>query len=210
MRDRNVNTLKWFVGPNVRVLRVDWFAASARFFARQNPNANYTLPEKLEKLAIRVPAVKAWYDGSSAWSLLDPLVTFLLATPSLQHFAVVGHLPNIALPAKSLPNLISYSGSMDAVLTVAGGGRLEHLEITDSDKGVAPMTVLLGSLSILAPGLRSLRVGVSEWDIEILYAITQLFPALQNLTILYHDGYPLEVSPPLHVSSFFYSLSMFY
>lgn len=189
-----IKTLQCFIGPSLRVLRIDWCNTTARYLADQM-QVDVMLPTELEVLELKLPRVKAWSEGSSLWTLIEPLKVFLASCPKLQRFAVVGHLPLLSLESVGLPCLRSYSGPLLAAfpLLTASNGHVRELEITDADETVGGMTPFLFDFAQVVPSITKLDIRILDWDMEIVYAVVQLFPLLEHLGVKYKQGYPDEV-----------------
>ncbi|KAJ7600554.1 hypothetical protein C8J56DRAFT_1156896 [Mycena floridula] len=177
-------------GPNLRVLRIDWSSASSRFLSNQLEGLD--LPQELETVELRLPKAKAWTEGSALWTLLEPLQTFLSNCKKLRNVIITGHLPAVVQTVE-LPNIESYTGNMAATAFIASAGHLKEIVATDDDCFTSAATTFLQKLAdTVGSNIRSLDIRVLAWDMEIIYAVIQLFPNLKHFCIRYKRGYPSE------------------
>lgn len=94
-----------------------------------------------------------------------------------------------------LPNLRSYTGpGCIATCVLKSSSIVEHLDITD-DRTPSSALEILESLS---PELRTLSISIEKWDDEVILAISQLFPRLQSMNVIYKFGLPTQVTT-LHI-----------
>lgn len=194
---------------NLRVLKVDWTAVTARFFALTTPHVQAVLPTGIEDLTLRMPVSKLWpSEGDASRSMLIvPLVRFLRSSPSIRCLSVFNRLPSLELDAAILPNLNTYIGPLATVVAVIKDRPVEHLEISDVDKKLTDFVNLLPEVARIKPDLKTLCLVMREWDNEILHAIYQLFTDLRKIRIKYEDKYPSEVRVPL-LASYLYLIHL--
>lgn len=103
-------------------------------------------------------------------------------------------LPNVTIV---LPNIRSYTGpGCIATCILKSNSVMEYLDITDDQ---APSSALK-MLETLSPELQSLSLSIEKWDDEVILAISQLFPRLQSLNVIYKLGLPTQVTTSRHSS----------
>jgi hypothetical protein len=117
----------------------------------------------------------------------------LKSCPKLKEFYIKGHLPLVDLPPFTLSQLTVYSGSMAAAPGILKGTKVRDIQIVDQASELKNLLPFLAGLSRSAPDIQSLDIHVKEWDLEIIYAISQLFPNLRSLVIKYSQGALTEV-----------------
>ncbi|KAK0483008.1 hypothetical protein EDD18DRAFT_758860 [Armillaria luteobubalina] len=98
-------------------------------------------------------------------------------------------------------HLEKYTGPVALIGSITGP--LQELVMRDSDLDVGKVIPALEAVAARRPNLVKLDVTVFSWDIEILYAVSQLFSDLRELRIKYHGGYPDEAAI-LSMSSMFF------
>jgi hypothetical protein len=82
---------------------------------------------------------------------------------------------------------------MSTVVTMAGNRPIAQLDIRDAGSKVSDFIDTLTQVGVGHSSLQELSVYVPQWDDEVLYAVTQLFPNLRKLDIRYGLGSPSEV-----------------
>jgi len=189
---------------NLRTLRADWTATTARYFAEHDSDSRYEMPQKLQNVEFRLPTVKLW--PSEPWAeLVDPLSSLLARCPTIFCLSIVNFMPCLLLLPHALPHLQSYSGPLSTVLAVTAGRPVDHLNVLDGGKNLIEVTNVLSILEN-RQGLKTLSISIDFWDDEILYPISLFFPTLQKLKILYHDSAPSEYTLLSMGSQFLYRL----
>ncbi|KAK0445635.1 uncharacterized protein EV420DRAFT_1571956 [Desarmillaria tabescens] len=91
-----------------------------------------------------------------------------------------------------------------ATLIGAITGPLQELVLSDLDLDVGKVTPALEVVAARSPNLIKLDITIAVWDMEVLYAVSQLFSDLRELRIKYHDGYPDEAAIVSMPSMFFH------
>jgi hypothetical protein len=193
-----VSPLSTFCGPLLRTLRIDWCQSTARFFSLREFARSF--PRELKVLEISLPGSKAWTDGSPLLNLVDPLVAFLRKLKVLRVLRVIGHLPRLASPTPFPPLLETYIGPLEPAAAFVKGGQVKFLKITNEEEKIEGIISFFESLSVSSgvPGsvanrLVEIDVRVMKWDMELLYATSQLFPELEKIVISWRQGYIHEV-----------------
>lgn len=117
-------------------------------------------------------------------------------TPRI-HFSIDGHnfsdhqIGTLSFP---LPNVCYYQGPLHVSCfgmtshMVRNQGANAMLRVVKVNQPV-DLRSLLDGMERLTSGIERLEVMVKKWDIEILFAIRELFPRIQELVIRYGKGY---------------------
>lgn len=183
------------VTPTLRTLRIDWNLAVAALLINEEEDRPKPDLSRLTTLALRTPAGMSWVEGSPHFSLINPLRTFLRALTSLVSFTVVGGLPDIPdLRDSALPNLRSFSGPASVAIRLSP--RLNSISMTDEWLGASVVANALFAMQRKGATPTSLEIHLGSWDIEVLYAIAELFSDVEELKI----KYSYETSGPDDVS----------
>lgn len=178
---------------DLRFLRFDSAAYVFKLFAR--PNKRRIIPESLESIELHLPEKKYWpaSQQEAQQRYIIPLVAFLAICPNVIHLSINNHSPEFTVPDHILPNLRSYKGPMSTVVTMAGNRAIDQLGIHDTGSKISDFIDTLTQVGEHHSSLQELSAHVLDWDDEVLYAVTQLFPNLRKLDIRYDVGSPTEV-----------------
>jgi hypothetical protein len=182
--------------PTLRTLRIDWNLSVAALLT--NEDEDHPTPDlsHLTTLALRTPAGMSWVEGSPHFSLINPLRTFLRALSGLISFIVVGGLPDIPdLQISALPNLRSFSGPASVAIRLSKC--LHSISMTDEWLGASVVANALSAMRLKGASPKSLEIHLGSWDVEVLYAIAELFRDVEELKIRYsyETSGPDDVSP---------------
>jgi len=180
---------------NLRVLRFDTTACVFRLFTRLNTAGLHVVPRHLESIDVRLPEKKAWPSSppEAQQTYVAPFTEFLAMCPSVLRLSIGTYMPEFILPPRILPNLRTYKGPMSTVVTVTGNRPIRELNISDAGTKLSEWTDTLASLGKEHSSLEELVAYIPQWDDEILYAVTELFPNLHMLQLRYGHGGPSEV-----------------
>ncbi|KAI0088936.1 hypothetical protein BDY19DRAFT_890217 [Irpex rosettiformis] len=182
---------------NLRTLRVDSTADVFALVYRKRDHGAYSfkIPESLTHLYVmRKRAVRNIIQPLYHSEQLFPVAAYSVMErcPTLQTISLGYPLPkHHSFPKRdSIPNLSQCEGGLDTIAALASGRPLRALSILRSDAPTEGILETLGRLGQEHPNLRMLKVHCKNWDIEILEAITQLFPRLQKLSLTYDEPHP--------------------
>ncbi|KAK0237308.1 hypothetical protein EDD85DRAFT_837179 [Armillaria nabsnona] len=197
--------LQFTTSTSLRSLTISWDTTVSSFFA--NDSREYSFSAALDKVNIHFsdPFPDAGHPLLEVIEVMrQHLGKFLrdecggiteLGLHSTELF-VVGDID-----CGDLSHLEKYTGPVALVGSITGP--LQELAVRDLDLDVGKVTPALEAVAARRPNLVKLDVTVISWDIEILYAVSQLFSDLRELRIKYHDGYPDEAAI-LSMSSIFF------
>ncbi|KAI0826317.1 hypothetical protein BC629DRAFT_1729847 [Irpex lacteus] len=161
---------------NLRTLRVDSTADVFALVYRKRDHGAYSfkIPENLTHFSSLLPPTPLWSAARHSkryhWAILS-----LNITHSQTRFY-------------SKPHTVRRWLGYDRGLGV--GSPLRALSILRSDAPTEGILETLGRLGQEHPNLEMLKIHCKNWDIEILEAITQLFPRLRKLSLTYDEPHP--------------------
>ncbi|KAI0695030.1 hypothetical protein BC835DRAFT_986343 [Cytidiella melzeri] len=177
---------------NLRTLRVD---STADVFAlvyrkRDHGAYSYKIPEQLTHLYVmRKRTVRNTVQPMFHSEQLFPIAAYAVMErcPTLTTVSLGYPLPKHHTFPKhdSLPNLTHCEGSLDTIAALATGRPLRALNILRSDAATEGILETLARLSQEHVNLQMLSIHCKTWDLEILDAITQLFPGLRKLRVTF-------------------------
>lgn len=126
--------------------------------------------------------------------LIDSLIVFVkncLAIPRLKLKVVRHNMPDSQMNGVHFPlrGVNTLEGPLSIVTMLSGDNDMEHVIVNEA----MDLTPLLTGLERLSTNLRTLDIQIRKWDVEILFAIRQLFRHLQTLSIRFGRGVLPEV-----------------
>ncbi|KAK0476956.1 hypothetical protein IW261DRAFT_297977 [Armillaria novae-zelandiae] len=197
--------LQFATSTSLRSLTISWDTTVSSFFA--NYSREYSFSAALDK--VNIHSSVPFQDVEHLLLVVNGvmrqhLVKFLrdecggiteLGLHSTNE-SVVGDID-----CSDFSHLEKYTGPAGLVWSITSP--LLELVMIDLDLDVCKIITVLEGVAARRPNLVKLEVTVLSWDIEILYAVSQLFSDLRELRIKYHDGYPDEAAI-LSMSSIFF------
>ena len=182
---------------NLRTLRVDSTADVFALVYRKRDHGAYSfkIPENLTHLYVmRKRAVRNIVQPLYHSEQLFPIAAYAVMErcPTLQTISLGYPLPkHHSFPKRdSIPNLTQCEGGLDTIAALASGRPLRALSILRSDASTEGTLEILSRLGQEHTNLQMLKLHCKSWDIEILEAITQLFPYLSKLSLTYDEPHP--------------------
>jgi hypothetical protein len=177
---------------NLRTLRVDSTADVFALVYRKRDHGAYTykIPAHLEHLYVmRKRIVKNTVQPMYSSEQLFPIAAYAVMerSPTLTTVSLGYPLPkHYPFPrGDSIPNLAHCEGALDTIAALATDRPLRALSILRSDAATEGILETLMDLSKEHRELQMLAIHSKAWDLEILHAITQLFPKLRRLRLTY-------------------------
>ncbi|KIP01770.1 hypothetical protein PHLGIDRAFT_123068 [Phlebiopsis gigantea 11061_1 CR5-6] len=184
----------------LQTLRVD---STADVFAtiyrrRQQGVYVYNIPPSLSSLYVQRKQV---VDGAvqplfHAEQLFPGAVYSIMERcPTLTTISLAYTLPKHSSFPKSdsLPNLTYCEGFLDAVSAMSANRPLKAISVLRSDTSTEGILDFLQRKAKQHPGLEMLALHCKTWDLEILYAICQLFPELRKLKLTFDIRLPGKI-----------------
>ncbi|KIK54981.1 hypothetical protein GYMLUDRAFT_886428 [Collybiopsis luxurians FD-317 M1] len=147
----------------------------------------FCFPGTLEYLELRTFSQENWPRISP--SQVESLTMLLNASSSLRTLRINGYLHNLQFNSEvpSVTQLKTYVGPLISITSLSQSYHsLEDLLITDYDQPIHSFTKVFTP----QPRLRTLKLFLAHWDVEIMHAVVHLFPNLEELKILYQIDYP--------------------
>ncbi|KIY63998.1 hypothetical protein CYLTODRAFT_457607 [Cylindrobasidium torrendii FP15055 ss-10] len=186
--------LHLMTSPTIKVLRVDWENESSGFLSRTlagYDGEDFNLPQELQaiELCIRINSTSPPVPHEDALQMF-----FSHCARQVTRLKVVGQLDvYFRLPLELLPNLEDLGGGAWATHVFLHPSRpIQYLHICDVENQGRSNYELLYRVSRMKPKLELLDIFTSQWDVEVLHAIKQLFVDLSDLRIKFLRQAPSE------------------
>lgn len=170
------------VGHSLHTLTITWSPTSSLLFGTQR----WRLPH-LDQLTLHVTLLTR--------DLMDSAVEFVnncTAGPRVSLRVNKHNIPDNQISSTSvpMPGLKSFWGPLHVVGMFAGSSsEVEHVTVTES----LEITHLLTGLERLSKNVRTLDLQLRKYDNEVLFAVRQLFPCIEAVSVRFGKGNLPEV-----------------
>ncbi|EKM82257.1 hypothetical protein AGABI1DRAFT_105546 [Agaricus bisporus var. burnettii JB137-S8] len=175
--DISDHPLHRLVGHSLRSLSITWSPTSSLLFGTQR----WRLP-RLAELCLHVTLLTR--------DLMDSAVEFVnncTAGPDVFLRVNKHNIPDNQISSTNvpMPGLKSFWGPLPVVGMFAGASsEVEHVTVTES----LEITHLLAGLERLSRNIRTLDLQLRKYDNEVLFAVRQLFPCIESVSVKFGKG----------------------